>query len=48
MDQIVKAAPTKEFDAKWGSGYVPADLFTEMVFASLSNPQKTTAGIAVH
>jgi len=43
MDQTVQAAPTKEFDAKWGSGYVPADVFTEMVFTSLSNPQKAAS-----
>jgi glyoxylase-like metal-dependent hydrolase (beta-lactamase superfamily II) len=39
MDQTVQAAPTKEFDTKWGSGYVRADVFTEMVFATLSNPR---------
>jgi cyclase len=35
MDEVVTAAPTKDFDAKWGSGYVTAKVFTEMVFASL-------------
>jgi len=48
MDQTVAAAPTKEFDAKWGSGYVPADVFTKLVFASLSNPQKASARVAAH
>jgi glyoxylase-like metal-dependent hydrolase (beta-lactamase superfamily II) len=37
IDQAVAAAPTKDFDAKWGSGYVPADVFTRMVFSSLNN-----------
>ena len=37
IDEAVAAAPTKDFDAKWGSGYVPADVFTKMVFSSLSN-----------
>jgi cyclase len=37
MDEAVAAAPTKDFDAKWGSGYVPADVFTRMVFSSLNN-----------
>jgi glyoxylase-like metal-dependent hydrolase (beta-lactamase superfamily II) len=35
MDEAVAAAPTKDFDAKWGSGYVPPDVFTKMVFTSL-------------
>jgi len=36
MDEAVAAEPTKDFDAKWGSGYVPADVFTRMVFSSLN------------
>jgi cyclase len=36
MDEVVAAAPTKEFDAKWGSGYVTPEVFTRMVFSSLS------------
>ena len=36
MDEVVGAAPTKDFDAKWGSGYVTADVFTKMVFSSLA------------
>lgn len=35
IDEAVAAAPTKDFDAKWGSGYVPPDVFTKMVFTSL-------------
>jgi hypothetical protein len=30
------------------SGYVPPDVFTEMVSASLSKPQKATARVAAH
>ena len=37
MDQVVAASPIKDFDARWGSGYVPGDVFTEMVFTSLVN-----------
>ena len=37
IDETVAAAPTKDFDAKWGSGYVPPDVFTKMVFSSLVN-----------
>ena len=35
MDEVVAAAPTKDFDAKWGSGYVTPDVFTRIVFSSL-------------
>jgi hypothetical protein len=35
MDEVVAAAPTKDFDAKWGSGYVTPDVFTKIVFSSL-------------
>jgi cyclase len=37
MDEAVASAPTKDFDAEWGSGYVPSDVFTETVFSSLTN-----------
>jgi glyoxylase-like metal-dependent hydrolase (beta-lactamase superfamily II) len=36
MDEVITAAPTKDFNAKWGGGYVTAKAFTEMVFSSLS------------
>ena len=36
MDEAVAAAPTKDFDAKWGSGYVTPDVFTRIVFSSLT------------
>ena len=35
MAEAVAAAPTKDFDAKWGSGYVTPDVFTKIVFSSL-------------
>jgi cyclase len=35
MDEVVASVPTKDFDAEWGSGYVPSDVFTEMIFSSL-------------
>jgi glyoxylase-like metal-dependent hydrolase (beta-lactamase superfamily II) len=37
IDEAVTAAPTKDFDANWGSGYVPPDVFVKMVFSSLMN-----------
>ena len=36
MDEAVVAAPTKDFDAKWGTGYVTPDVFTKIVFTSLT------------
>lgn len=36
IDEVVTAAPTKDFDSKWGAGYVTADVFTKMVFSSLA------------
>ena len=36
MDEAVAAAPTKEFDAKWGNSYVTPDVFTKIVFSSLT------------
>jgi cyclase len=37
IDEAVAAAPTKDFDAKWGGGYVSPDVFTKLVFSSLIN-----------
>jgi cyclase len=36
MDEAVAAAPTRDFDARWGSGYVTPEVFTRMVFSSLA------------
>jgi cyclase len=35
IDEAVAAAPTRDFDAKWGGGYVRPDVFTRIVFSSL-------------
>ena len=35
MDEVVAAAPTKDFDAEWGRGYVSPEVFVKMVFTSL-------------
>jgi cyclase len=35
IEEAVAAAPTKDFDDRWGTGYVSPDVFTEMVFSSL-------------
>jgi len=37
MDEAVAAAPTKDFDAQWGRGYVSPDVFVRMLFTSLAD-----------
>jgi cyclase len=36
INEAVAAAPTKDFDAKWGTGYVTPEVFTKIVFSSLT------------
>jgi cyclase len=36
IEEAVAAAPTKDFDSKWGTGYVTPDVFTKLVFSSLT------------
>jgi cyclase len=36
MEEVVAAIPTKDFDARWASGYVTPEVFTRMVFSSLA------------
>jgi cyclase len=36
MDEVVAAMPTKDFDARWASGYVTPEAFTKMVFSSMA------------
>ena len=36
MDEALATAPTKDFDAKWGTGYVSPGVFTKIVFSSLT------------
>jgi glyoxylase-like metal-dependent hydrolase (beta-lactamase superfamily II) len=35
LDQVKAAQPTKDFDAKWGGGFLKADVFTAIVYQSL-------------
>lgn len=37
IDQVVAAAPTSDFDAKWGTGYVNGKVFTEMAYTSIAS-----------
>ena len=41
IDEAVAAAPTKDFDAEWGQGYVSPDVFVRMVFTSLIDSSNT-------
>ncbi|HXP42787.1 MAG TPA: MBL fold metallo-hydrolase [Candidatus Acidoferrales bacterium] len=41
IDEAAAAAPIKDFDAKWGSGYVSPDVFVRMVFTSLIDSSNT-------
>ena len=35
LDEVKAAQPTKEFDAKWGGGFMKPDVFTAIVYQSL-------------
>jgi cyclase len=36
MDEVVATLPTKDFDSRFGGGYVIPDVFTKIVFSSLT------------
>jgi cyclase len=39
LSQVVAAKPTREFDARWGNGFLKPDQFAEIVYASaVKNP----------
>jgi cyclase len=42
MDEVVAAIPTKDFDARWASGYVTPEAFTRMVFSSLAGTKASS------
>jgi len=42
IDEAVAAAPTKDFDAQWGRGYVSPDVFVRMVFTGLADSGNPT------
>jgi cyclase len=42
MDEVVAAMPTKDFDARWASGYVTPEVFTRMVFSSLTGTKASS------
>jgi glyoxylase-like metal-dependent hydrolase (beta-lactamase superfamily II) len=42
MDEVVAAVPTKDFDARWASGYVTPEAFTKMVFSSMAGTKASS------
>src|SRR5579864_4974259 len=42
IDEVVAAMPTKDFDARWGTGYVTPEAFTKMVFSSLAGTKASS------
>jgi len=42
MDEVVAAMPTKDFDARWASGYVTPEAFTKMVFTSMAGTKASS------
>jgi cyclase len=41
IDQAVAAGPTKDYDSRWGGGYLTPEIFTRMVFSSLADVSAT-------
>jgi cyclase len=42
-EQVVAEPPTKEFDARWGSGAVRGDEFTTVIYSQTVDPSKPTS-----
>lgn len=40
IDEAVAAAPTQDFDAEWGRGYVSPHVFVQMIYSSLTASSK--------
>lgn len=40
LEQVKAAAPTREFDDRWGKGFINPDAFLERVFIELNRPRK--------
>jgi cyclase len=40
LDEVKAAKPLAPFDAKWGGGFLKADVFTGIVYESLTRPKK--------
>lgn len=40
LDEVVAAKPTRQFDSRWGKGYVDGRVFTEMVYTSIAAANK--------
>ena len=40
LAQVIAAKPTRDFDAKWGNGFLKPDQFVEIVYNSAVAGQK--------
>ena len=40
LEQVQAAAPTKEYDERWGKGFVKADIFIQRIFIELNRARK--------
>ncbi len=40
VDEVVKSAPTKDLDAKWGKGFMTPENFVRAAYTSLVRRQK--------
>ena len=40
LEQVKAAAATKEYDERWGKGFVSPDVFVQRLFIELSQPRK--------
>jgi hypothetical protein len=39
-DEVVKAAPTKDYDGKWGNGLLPPEMWVRVAYTSILRHQK--------
>ena len=40
LEQVQAAGPTREFDERWGKGFIKPDVFVQRVFIELKQPVK--------
>ena len=40
LEQVQAAAPTREFDERWGKGFIKPEVFVQRLFIDLSRPKK--------
>jgi len=43
LEQVLAAAPTREYDERWGKGFVKPEVFVQRVYIELGKPAKSKA-----